>query len=84
MVKNKRLHFETYEEAAEWFESADMADYEDRLTPAGFSFDLRKSRDFVELDHEVAMSLRQLARKHKIPSRRLVNKWLREKIKSVA
>jgi len=84
MVKNKKLHFETYEEAGEWFESADMTEYEDRLTPVQFSFDLRKSRDFVELDHEVAMSLRQLARKHKIPSRRLVNKWLREKINSVA
>ena len=84
MVKNKRLHFETYEEAGEWFESADMTEYEDRLTPVEFSFDLRKSRNFVELDHEVAVSLRQLARKQKIPSRRLVNKWLREKIKSVA
>jgi hypothetical protein len=84
MVKNKRLHFETYEEAGEWFESADMTEYEDRLTPVEFSFDLRKSRDFVELDHEVAVSLRQLARKQKIPSRRLVNKWLREKINSVA
>jgi len=84
MGKNKILRFETYEEAAEWFESAEMTEYESRLTPVDFSFDLRKSRDFVELDHEVATKLRQLARKHKIPSRRLVNKWLREKINSVA
>jgi hypothetical protein len=84
MGKNRNLKFGTYEEAAEWFEAAEMTEYEDHLTPVEFSFDLRKSRDFVELDHEVAISLRQLAKKHKIPSRRLVNKWLREKIKSVA
>ena len=84
MAKITKLHFETYEEAAEWFESADLTEYEEHLSPAEFSFDLRKSRDFVELDHEVATKLRQLARKHKIPSRGLVNKWLREKIKSVA
>jgi len=84
MAKNTKLHFETYEQAAEWFESADLTEYEGHLSPVEFSFDLRKSRDFIELDHEVAVSLRHLARKHKIPSRRLVNKWLREKIKSVA
>jgi hypothetical protein len=83
MGENKKVHFETYEEAAGWFESARMTEYEEVLTPVEFSFDLRKSRDFVELDHEVAMSLRRLVRKHKIPSRRLVNRWLREKINSV-
>ena len=33
MEKNKNLHFETYEEAAEWFDTHDMADYEDQLIP---------------------------------------------------
>jgi hypothetical protein len=84
MGKNRNLHFETYEKAAEWFESGEMTEYDNHLSPVEFSFDLRKSRDFVELDHEVAMRLRQIARKHKMPSRRLVNKWLREKINSVA
>jgi hypothetical protein len=84
MGKDKNLHFETYEEAAEWFESGEMTEYEDSLSPVDFSFDLRKSRDFVELDHEVARRLRQLARKHQVPSRRLVNKWLKEKINSLA
>jgi len=47
MEKNKKLHFKTYEEAADWFESAEMTEYEDHLSPVEFSFDLRKSRDFV-------------------------------------
>jgi len=45
--KNKNKHFSTYEEAAEWFNSHDMADFEDQLKPVDFKFDLRKNRDCV-------------------------------------
>ena len=31
MEKNKSKHFSTYEEAAEWFNNHDMADFEDQL-----------------------------------------------------
>jgi hypothetical protein len=47
MEKNKSKHFNTYEEAAEWFNSHDMADFEDQLKPVDFKFDLRKNRDWV-------------------------------------
>jgi hypothetical protein len=30
MEKNKDKHFNTYEEAAEWFNTHDMADFEDQ------------------------------------------------------
>ena len=36
MGKNKSKHFNTYEEAAEWFNSHDMADLEDQLKPVDF------------------------------------------------
>ena len=41
MEKDKTLHFETYEEAAEWFDTHDMANYEDRLTPVDVELELR-------------------------------------------
>ena len=41
MEKNKSKHFNTYEEAAEWFNGHDMADFEDQLKPVDFKFDLR-------------------------------------------
>ncbi len=34
--KKKNKHFSTYEEAAEWFNSHDMADFEDQLKPVDF------------------------------------------------
>jgi hypothetical protein len=78
MAKDKRLEFESYEEAAEWFESCDLADYQDHMSPVEFSFDLRKNQDMVVLDREIAKAVRSLARKEKIPTRRLVNRMLKK------
>ena len=41
MGKDKKLSFETYEEAADWFDRHDMTDYEDQMKPVDFHFDLR-------------------------------------------
>jgi len=65
MDKNRNLHFDTYEEAAEWFDECDMADYEYQMRSVDFHFDLRKNRDWVELEHEIAKCVRELAKKTK-------------------
>ena len=78
MEKDKRLVFGTYEDAADWFDTHDMADYEDSMQPVDFSFDLRKNRDWIELENDIAKNVRELARKQKIPSRKLVNQILKE------
>jgi len=78
MAKEKLLDFRSYEEAAEWFDSHDMADYQDMMQPVDFSFDLRKNQDWVELENDIAKNIRELAKRQKIPTRRLVNELLRE------
>jgi len=82
MEKGKKLHFKNYEEAAEWFDTHDMSDYEDRMRPVGFTFDLRKNRDLVELDRNIAKDVRKLAKEQNVPTRRLVNEWLKERLRS--
>ncbi len=82
MAKDKTLHFQTYEEAADWFDTHDMADYEEHLKPVDFHFDLRKNRHWVELDGELAKYLRELAREQHVSTRVLVNELLKEKIGS--
>ena len=84
MGKNKKLHFETYEEVGEWFNTNDMSDYEDQMSPVDFHFDLRKNRDWVELEHEIAKCVRELAKKQNIPTRKLVNEWLKERLRKGA
>ena len=83
MEKDKRLNFKTYEKAAAWFDTHDMADYVDLMQPVDFSFDLRKNRDWVELDKEIARNVRELAKKQKIPTRRLVNEMLKEGLETL-
>ena len=83
MEKDKRLVFGTYEDAADWFDNHDMADYEDSMHPVDFSFDLRKNRDWVELENDIAKNVRELARKQKIPSRKLVNELLKEGLEAL-
>ena len=64
----------------EWFDTHDMSDFEGQMRPVAFHFDLRKNRDWVELDREIAKNVRRLAREKNVPTRRLVNKWLRERL----
>ena len=76
-------NFLAYEEAAEWFDTHDMADYEDQLTPVDVEFDLRKNRNWVELDGEIAKYLRELAKEQHVSTRTLVNEFLKEKLNSL-
>jgi CopG antitoxin of type II toxin-antitoxin system len=83
MAKDKKLQFTKYEEAAEWFDTHDMADFEGHLAPVDFSFDLRRNRDWVELDGEIAKAVRELAKRKNIPTRKLVNKLLKERLQNL-
>ncbi|MBW1743501.1 MAG: hypothetical protein JRJ47_08760 [Deltaproteobacteria bacterium] len=80
MGKGKTLHFKTYEEAGKWFDTQDMSDYDDKLRPVDFHFDLRKNREWVELEREIAKIVRKLAKKQNIPTRKLVNELLRDRL----
>ena len=83
MAKNKNMRFNTYEESAEWFNSHDMADFEDQLKPVDFKFDLRKNRDWVKLEREIAVNLRKIAIEKKRPTRILVNQMLKERLREL-
>jgi len=83
MGEDKTLHFKTYEEAAEWFDTHDMSDYEDKLRSVDFHFDLRKNRDWVELEQEIAKGVRRIAKQQNIPTRKLVNELLRERLENL-
>ncbi len=45
-----------------------------------FHFDFRKNSNWVELEREIAVNLRKLAIKQKIPTRILVNRMLKERL----
>jgi len=60
-----------------------MTNYEDQMQPVDFHFDLRKNRDRAELEREIARNVRKLAKKQRIPTRRLVNELLKEGLETL-
>ena len=83
MRYGRNRNFLTYEETAEWFDTHDMADYEDQLIPVDIEFNLRDNRNWVELDGEIAKYLRELAKEQHVSTRTLVNEFLKEKLSSL-
>ena len=83
MGKDKIPHFKTYEEAAGWFSTHDMVDYETQMQPVDFHFDLRRNRDWVELERGIAKNVRELARQQNIPTRKLVNELLKQRLETL-
>jgi hypothetical protein len=53
------------------------------MEPVDFHADLRKNRDWVELEHELARYVRKIARERKVPTRLLVNEWIKERLESL-
>ena len=82
MAKDKNLHVNTYEDAAEWFDTHDMSDYKDEMIPVDFQFDLRRNREWVELERDIAKGVRKLAREQHTPTRKLVNELLKERLEN--
>ena len=60
-----------------------MSDYQDQMRSVDFYFDLRNNRDWVELEREIAKSVRKLAKKQNVPTRKLVNEWLKERLENL-
>ena len=69
----------TLDEAAEFWDEHSFLDYED-VQEVHFSVDLRKNRNYVDLNEDLAKQIRIIARQKGTSSRTLVNQWLREKV----
>ncbi len=72
-------NFSSIEEAAEFWDSHSLADYEDVLEDVtDAKIDLVRSR--FRVDRELARKIGKLAQKRGISSETLVNLWLQEKV----
>jgi hypothetical protein len=64
----------------EFFETHDMGDYWENLPEAHFEIDIRRKTHLFALDDDLAEQVTAIAKAKRIPSRTLINDWLREKI----
>jgi len=73
-------HFKSIEEAAEFWDSHDLADYWDLTREANFEVDIQRRVFLTALEPELAKKLGDCAHKQGISTETLINVWLSEKL----
>ena len=73
-------HFKSIEEAAQFWDSHDLADYRDLTKEAHFDVDIQRRLFLTPLEPELAKKLVVCARKQGVATETLINVWLTEKL----
>ena len=77
-------HFNTIEEAAEFWDTHSTADYEEYFEEVNCQFDIKKRTHLISIDGAVYDRIRAIAKKKRIPADKLVSRWIKEKLRSAA
>ncbi|MDT5159068.1 MAG: hypothetical protein QOC99_804 [Acidobacteriota bacterium] len=72
-------HFDSLEQAAEFWDTHDSADYEEYMSGVEFEADVKKRTYLISLDGELYRKVDAIARKKGVPAEALVNRWIEEK-----
>lgn len=78
-------HFDSLEEAAEFWDTHSSADYEDLMEDVEFEINLSKREVYYyAIAKDLVVQLRQSARQQGVSTQTLVNLWLQEKLSQAA
>ena len=77
-------HFNSIEEAAEFWDTHSTADYEEYFKEVDCEFDIKKRTHLISIDGAVYDRIRAIAKKKRIPADKLVSRWIKEKLRSAA
>jgi hypothetical protein len=81
--KSKPLpKFGSLDELVAFFDTHDMGEYWDQLPKAEFQVNIKTRKHLVAVDEEIIPKLNEIAKSKKVPSEKLINTWLREKIET--
>jgi len=76
--------FASVQEAAEFWDTHDLADYEDRMQEVDFEVDLQRRVFLTALEPELAKKLAEYAHRQGVSAETLINLWVGEKLGLVA
>ena len=74
----------TLEEMAEFWDTHDAADFDDRTHEVVMEFDLRTRRHYIAIDPDVLNRLRDIAVTRGLSAESLANLWLQEHLLKLA
>jgi hypothetical protein len=72
----------TIEEMAEFWDTHDAADFEDKTYEVDMDFDIEFRSHYVAIDPELLRGLRKAAASRGLSAESLINLWLQEKLLS--
>jgi len=72
--------FGSPEEAGEFWDTHDSADYEEYMKEAHFEVDLKRRSHEVRISDQLLREVRKIARQQGVATETLVNLWLQEKV----
>jgi hypothetical protein len=72
-------HFQTPEEAGQFWDLHDSADYEKNMVVAECEIDIKRITYMIPLDSDLYRKVQSIARKKGISAETLLNKWIIEK-----
>lgn len=73
-------HFANLDEAAEFWDTHDLADYDDATREVRFDVDLKKRTFLTALEPELAKKVAAHAHRQGVSTETLINVWLAEKL----
>jgi hypothetical protein len=86
MAKNKKQvdpipdHFNSIEEAGEFWDEHSLADYWDQTKEVYFDIEIEEEPRYIVLERKLAKKINEWAKKEKVSPEILVNLWVSEKI----
>jgi hypothetical protein len=72
-------HFASLEEAAEFWDMHDSADYEEYMRDVECEVDIKRRQFLISLDSDLFSKVKSIAQAKGISSETLVNLWIQEK-----
>ena len=79
--KSKAIpQFSSLDELVKFFDAHDMGEYWDSMPEAHFEISIKRRIHLFALDEDLAERVTAIARAKHVPTERLINAWLKEKL----
>ena len=69
------------DDLVKFFDTHDTGEYWEHLPEAQFDVDIKRRKHLIAIDEEISGKLTEIAQSKKVSSEKLINSWLKEKIR---
>ena len=76
--------FDSLDDLVEFFDARDMGEYWKQMPEAHFDVNIKRKKHLVAIDEEISARLTEIAKSQRVQSEKLINTWLKEKIRGAS